>query len=211
MNSAGPRHWRSAVPLLLVAMPCIAAVTPFGAQRPGNRGPAIAAVRSDGTSEVQPSSIEGSRVRIIVEFTALPRARVPVSPRSAAQSAPPFERFRDDLKRIETTNGADTPGNAVEFRQEYSRAFSGVALSMTPSQRAAVEQLPYVLRVHPDLPVTATALEPGVTVIGADQVWRRLGSRGAGVTVAVLDTGVDYRHPALGEGFGPGFKVIGGV
>jgi minor extracellular serine protease Vpr len=33
---------------------------------------------------------------------------------------------------------------------------------------------------------------------------------GEGVSVAVLDTGVDYRHPDLGGGFGPGYKVVGG-
>jgi len=25
-----------------------------------------------------------------------------------------------------------------------------------------------------------------------------------------IDSGIDYRHPALGGGFGPGFKVAGG-
>jgi hypothetical protein len=33
---------------------------------------------------------------------------------------------------------------------------------------------------------------------------------GAGVTVALIDTGVDYNHTALGGGFGKNFKVIGG-
>lgn len=33
---------------------------------------------------------------------------------------------------------------------------------------------------------------------------------GSGVTIAILDTGVDYSHPALGGGFGQGFKVKGG-
>ena len=30
------------------------------------------------------------------------------------------------------------------------------------------------------------------------------------MTVAVIDTGVDYNNPALGDGFGPGAKVIAG-
>ncbi|OIW23033.1 subtilisin-like protein [Coniochaeta ligniaria NRRL 30616] len=34
---------------------------------------------------------------------------------------------------------------------------------------------------------------------------------GKGVVVAVVDTGTDYLHPALGGGFGPGFKVAGGA
>ncbi len=33
---------------------------------------------------------------------------------------------------------------------------------------------------------------------------------GAGMAVAVIDTGIDYNNPALGSGFGPGDKVIAG-
>jgi subtilisin family serine protease len=33
---------------------------------------------------------------------------------------------------------------------------------------------------------------------------------GQGQTIAVIDTGIDYRHPALGGGFGAGRKVIAG-
>ena len=33
---------------------------------------------------------------------------------------------------------------------------------------------------------------------------------GAGQAVAVIDTGVDYKHPALGGGFGPSYKVVAG-
>ena len=36
------------------------------------------------------------------------------------------------------------------------------------------------------------------------------GIYGKGVIVAVVDTGVAYRHPGLGGGFGPGFKVAKG-
>lgn len=33
------------------------------------------------------------------------------------------------------------------------------------------------------------------------------GIRGKGVQIAIIDSGVDYRHPALGGGFGPGHKI----
>jgi subtilisin family serine protease len=33
---------------------------------------------------------------------------------------------------------------------------------------------------------------------------------GKGQTVAILDTGIDYTNPLLGDGFGPGHKVVGG-
>ncbi|KAI9047025.1 hypothetical protein LZ554_009099 [Drepanopeziza brunnea f. sp. 'monogermtubi'] len=38
----------------------------------------------------------------------------------------------------------------------------------------------------------------------------RLGIKGKGIKIGIIDTGIDYRHPALGGGFGPGFKVEGG-
>ncbi|KAK4183800.1 subtilisin-like serine protease [Podospora australis] len=36
------------------------------------------------------------------------------------------------------------------------------------------------------------------------------GIYGQGAVIAVVDTGTDYLHPALGGGFGPGFKISGG-
>ncbi|KAL0945034.1 subtilisin-like protease [Colletotrichum truncatum] len=44
---------------------------------------------------------------------------------------------------------------------------------------------------------------------GADKVHAQ-GFTGKGIKIGFLDTGVDYRHPALGGGFGEGFKVAGG-
>jgi subtilisin family serine protease len=36
------------------------------------------------------------------------------------------------------------------------------------------------------------------------------GINGSGQAIAIIDTGVNYKHPALGGGFGPGFKVVAG-
>lgn len=36
------------------------------------------------------------------------------------------------------------------------------------------------------------------------------GFTGKGITVGIVDTGVNYHHPALGGGIGPGYKVAGG-
>jgi subtilisin family serine protease len=44
---------------------------------------------------------------------------------------------------------------------------------------------------------------------GVDKLYRR-GIKGKGLKIGIIDTGVDYRHPALGSGFGPGHKIAGG-
>jgi type VI secretion system secreted protein VgrG len=61
-------------------------------------------------------------------------------------------------------------------------------------------------------------LTPGATgstvsydpAIGASQVRSAYQVNGTGMTVAVIDTGVDYDNPALGGSFGPGARVIAG-
>ncbi|KAI8147303.1 peptidase S8/S53 domain-containing protein [Fennellomyces sp. T-0311] len=40
-----------------------------------------------------------------------------------------------------------------------------------------------------------------------DLVHSKLKNTGAGISIGVLDSGVDYMHPALGGGFGEGYKV----
>jgi len=41
------------------------------------------------------------------------------------------------------------------------------------------------------------AIEWGIAAINADDVWNTFGDRGDGITVASVDTGVDFMHPAL--------------
>jgi type VI secretion system secreted protein VgrG len=47
-------------------------------------------------------------------------------------------------------------------------------------------------------------------VIGASNVQSSYGVNGSGMTVAVIDTGIDYNNPGLGGGFGAGSRVVAG-
>jgi hypothetical protein len=117
-----------------------------------------------------------------------------------------MEQFRRDLA---TTISTESSRQRATIEHEYRNAFSGAAVTLDPAAVARLRGLSYVSRVTYDVPVRAS-VEPGVAAVRAPEVWTSLGTRGAGMTVAIIDTGVDYLHPALGGGFGPGFKVIGG-
>ncbi|KAK8103159.1 hypothetical protein PG984_016305 [Apiospora sp. TS-2023a] len=47
--------------------------------------------------------------------------------------------------------------------------------------------------------------------LGVAGIYESAGFTGEGATVAIIDTGIDYTHPALGGGVGDGFKVTGGL
>ncbi|WP_406841646.1 S8 family serine peptidase (plasmid) [Streptomyces sp. AHU1] len=89
-----------------------------------------------------------------------------------------------------------------------------VALTVPSSEVSRLSNLPGVASVVPDA-FFHTSTDVSVPLIGAPEVWKSSApegktARGAGVTIAILDTGVDYTHPDLGDGIGPGHKVVAG-
>jgi len=149
----------------------------------------------------------GERVRVIVEFTSPPLVLLPQTLHAQSGARATLERFRRDLTPSLTAHSAAPRRAAIE--REYVNTLSGAAVVVDHETLALVRRLPYVSRVTPDAPVKGL-VEPGVAAVRAPEVWAELGTRGAGVTVAIIDTGVDYLHPMLGGGIGPGYKVAGG-
>ncbi|HEV2722731.1 MAG TPA: S8 family serine peptidase [Thermoanaerobaculia bacterium] len=141
--------------------------------------------------------------RVIVEFVAAPAAYAGKSTASTRTST--LNRFRRDVQ---------TAALKTAIRHEYKTTFLGVAIEADAKAVEAIRSLPYVRAVHPDGEVHALALPaaPNDVVSNAGQRVNSLGlpTRGEGMRVAVIDTGIDYTHPALGGGFGPGYKVAGG-
>ncbi|RYP70009.1 hypothetical protein DL769_005122 [Monosporascus sp. CRB-8-3] len=59
------------------------------------------------------------------------------------------------------------------------------------------------------VPKPGENLASTLEMTGVDKL-HKLGIKGKGIKIGIVDTGVDYRHPALGGGFGPGYKITGG-
>jgi subtilisin family serine protease len=168
----------------------------------------IRAERADGTEIVLPATAEPAN-GFIVEFVAPPMA-AKAAGKTAIDYKATFTRFRNDFATILNAKRSGKTAIEAEVRREFFVVFNGAAIDAPPEAVDQIRMLPYVKRVVADVPMHAFADSANLTIINAPKVWSSLGSRGAGVTVAIIDTGVDYMHEALGKGFGPGFKVKGG-
>jgi hypothetical protein len=195
-----------ALVLSLVAPIALASGGGSQAQRPAYAAIALSGDRQAAT--IFRSGTDPAPARVIVEFFAPPLAALPPSERIASAHRELVDRLRGDLATIDAAAG-ESKAVASTIDHDYSLVFSGAAVTTPGTSVAALRRLPYVRRVVQDSRVHGT-VEPGIVAVGADRVWSDFGTRGAGVTVAIVDSGIDYLHPALGGGIGPGFKVAGG-
>ena len=103
-------------------------------------------------------------------------------------------------------------------RYAFSTLFNGFSIQVAGSQLAKLSRLAGVKAIYPvdtiRIPETTQAEDPematALAMSGADVAQSELGYTGAGVKVAIMDTGIDYDHPDLGGCFGPGCRVAAG-
>jgi subtilisin family serine protease len=125
-----------------------------------------------------------------------------------------FNLFERDLSKIYSAlqvkmNASQKTLMKPELNRRYEKVFVGQQVTMDNLMLNEVQKLPYVKKIYRDR-IVKVNLNESVYQISADSVWNELGSQGDSVRVGIIDTGIDYNHPDLGGGYGPGFKVIGG-
>ena len=101
----------------------------------------------------------------------------------------------------------------ISITEEYSAALNGFAAEVTEAGLELLEDSANVDRIYYDQTYTL-ALENSVPQVNADDVHglqlNGVDLTGAGQTICVIDTGINYNHNSLGSGFGAGYKVISG-
>lgn len=98
---------------------------------------------------------------------------------------------------VETIEATINDTDSVAIPARFTYAFNGLGLTIPVDAVETVAGLPLVLAVHPDRPVEAL-LDVSVDHIRAPQTWSEYGTKGEGLSLAVIDTGIDWTHPMFG-------------
>jgi subtilisin family serine protease len=167
----------------------------------------------DSIQQFQDQNINEQK-NIIVEFADEPMFLARMKSSGLGKTVSPdiymsrFSQFTADVNSIQQSFRS-TLTNQVTIRHQYYKTFFGVSITVPSWMLPMIYHLSYVKAVHFDREVHAT-IEPAIEFIGASTVWETFGTQGEGIRIGIIDSGIDYLHPALGGGFGPGFKVAGG-
>jgi subtilisin family serine protease len=180
---------------LVVALVCVAglAVAPAGA----------------GSSASMAGSVGGASnetaTKWFVELSSPPSVK--------GTSKEKLKGERDAFKR-----NAAAAGVQITERFAFDTLWNGLSVSVPISQLAALRSVDGVKAVYPVHTVSIPRetgggpeidLKNAVTQTQADQA-QDIGFDGTGVTIAIMDSGLDYTLPEFGGCFGPSCKVRGG-
>jgi subtilisin family serine protease len=132
------------------------------------------------------------------------------SPRAQRRLVRKAERFQ---RRLIVTLRAQ--GVVIRRERSYTKTFNGFSAVLDARALAALERAPGVVGVYPVravYPATLTGNAILRPVLGDASGHRSAielpGRTGAGITIALLDTGVDRSHPALRGRVAPGIDLV---
>ena len=121
------------------------------------------------------------------------RVSVGLSPLDAeAQRA-----YTASLRAVQAPLVSTLAANGANVLYTYQIAFNGVAAVIDSGQLVELYGMPRVGSVHQSL-IFTPALDNSVPFIFGGKTNTELGVDGSGVSIAIIDTGIDYTHASLG-------------
>lgn len=141
-------------------------------------------------------------VSVMLELDALPAAVVYARTSGRATRAMATRIAISRVERLQASVTAQLTRSATRATVlfEAEKSYAGIAVSTDASRIDDLAKIPGVKAVHRMVPKTRDNFI-AVPLVRAPSVWVDTGFLGEGVTVGIIDTGIDYTHADFG---GPG-------
>ncbi len=179
---------------LALTIPASAA---FAAERedPAERFPTTQA-GAVGSSFTPRSVSADGEVTVILQMSGDPVAVVQAE-KGRKLTASEKKTVKGKLKKTQDAIADDIASAGGDIQAQMQSAYNGIQVSLPLDEVDAVASLPGVVAVHE---ARTYELENAVSVpfLGVPEVWESTGYTGAGVKVAIIDTGIDYTHADFG-------------
>ncbi|MEO8957669.1 MAG: S8 family serine peptidase [Rudaea sp.] len=119
----------------------------------------------------------------------------------ASDDGAAYLRTLDEARESIVAAASMSAGRALAPTHVYRYASNGLALKLTSAEAARMAALPGVVSVRPER-MLHVQTDAGPEWIGADKLWNGdvpgiAATRGEGVVVGVIDTGINPTHPAF--------------
>ena len=115
----------------------------------------------------------------------------------AASRASKAQTVRVEALQASVRSQLRRPATAATVIYQTSRVYSGIAVKTDASRLTALAQIPGVKAVH-RLVAKSRSNFSTIPLIGAPESWTATGQTGQGVTIGIIDTGIDYSHVDFG-------------
>lgn len=95
-------------------------------------------------------------------------------------------------------------GRSIQVKYVYDVILNGVSVDLTPEEADALSSLPGIKRVLKDT-IHTLDTDAGPAWLGAPDIWDgtavpdRVGTKGEGILVGILDSGINFDHPSFSD------------
>src|SRR4051812_12094579 len=206
-------------PLTLLALAAALALVAAGGQSPSRATPTSAAASASswrGLVGSRPRVTVGQRVIVVLKPASLAQRVAAVGGRASDRRERAWSTAVVASQRLLISRLA-VQGVAIHPEYSYTRVLNGFSAAVDPAAIPLLERDDAVAGVFPVRPAYTASISNDVLAghdFGPDQGHRPdiglSGIDGRGVTIALLDTGVDRATPFLRGRVSPGIDILGG-
>ena len=149
-----------------------------------------------------PASLSNRPVAAVLELADAPVAVQEANARKNGVSLSPSDKknIRQQLEAKQNQLHGQLSAAGAQVVGQMQDAYNGIHIIVPQKNLLQLASLPGVTAIHA-VPSFNLDNVNGVPYVGAPQAWGNFSLTGAGVNVAVIDTGIDYTHADFG---GPG-------